>query len=355
MSITKLLIGASSLRTHALEDLGEALTKFGIEYKLVRAEEICTGFPVTKIPMIYRSSAKFDNLLNEFKPDAILTDFPSHFGIATIKAKIPLFVYLRGNIWLEFQWLKETLYRSPQKRFALWWTERNVNRCLNNATMILPVSNYLKNIICEHHPDKKIETLYDGIDPSKWKPDVKLDIKHPSVGLLQDAGVWGKTMEMLTLVKVMQAMPNVTFYWAGDGPYRDYVLPILRKEHNFKWLGRLDYPDKVRQYLTSIDAYALVSGMDTFGHTTLEAQLMEKPVVATNVGGIPETMQENKTGFLVEKGNYNGWIEKLSLLLNDPKKAKQIGNAGRNFVIENFSWEKIASKFAYTLKSQLSE
>ena len=108
-------------------------------------------------------------------------------------------------------------------------------------------------------------------------------------------------------------------------------MSVLGKYDNFKWLGALQYPDKVREYLTEIDVYALVSGIDMAPSTLQEAQLMKKPVVATNIGGIPELMKNNETGFLVEKGNSEEWIEKLSVLINDKEKRKIMGEEGRKF------------------------
>ena len=84
--------------------------------------------------------------------------------------------------------------------------------------------------------------------------------------------------------------------------------------------------------------------------TLQEAQLMKKPVVATNVGGIPELMKNNETGFLVERDDADGWIEKLSLLINDREKRKTMGEDGRKFVEENFNWEKIAREFLDIVK-----
>ena len=80
---------------------------------------------------------------------------------------------------------------------------------------------------------------------------------------------------------------------------------------------------------------------------------MKKPVVATDVGGIPELMKDNETGFLIEKGNSEQWIEKLSLLLNDKQKRENMGNAGRKFVEENFNWNKITQKFINDLENLL--
>ena len=148
----------------------------------------------------------------------------------------------------------------------------------------------------------------------------------------------------------MSIPKNFIFLILVDLPYRDKILTILEKYDNFKWLGALQYPDKVREYLTEIDVYALVSGIDMSPLTLQEAQLMKKPVVATNVGGIPELMKDNETGFLVEKGNSKELIEKLSILINDKEKREDMGNNGRKFVEENFSWNRIVKEFLKDLE-----
>ena len=84
--------------------------------------------------------------------------------------------------------------------------------------------------------------------------------------------------------------------------------------------------------------------------TLQEAQLMEKPVIATNVGGIPELMKDGETGFLIEKNNSNELFEKLSMLLNDLENANQMGIKGKEFVKNNFNWDKICNDFLNHLK-----
>ncbi len=193
--------------------------------------------------------------------------------------------------------------------------------------------------------------MYQGISPKIWQLKSGMSLKHPCVGLLQGAVIWGKTKEMLSLENVLKSMPDVTFYWAGDGPYREKILSVLDKYQNFEWLGSLEYPNKVREYLSEIDVYALVSGIDMSPLTLQEAQLMKKPVVATNVGGIPELMKNNITGYLIEKGNSEEYIKKLSLLLNDEKRREIMGESGREFIEENFNWSKIAKEFLIILKN----
>ena len=148
-------------------------------------------------------------------------------------------------------------------------------------------------------------------------------------------------------------MPDVNFYWAGGGPLQDRILSELNTYENFHFLGRLEYPDKVREFFSEIDVYALVTGMDLAPLSLKEAQLMRKPVIATNVGGNPEMMIDGQTGFLVEKGNHEQLIEKIRLLLEDRGLAKKMGDEGRKFIEEKFNWELITKNFIKIVKSYL--
>lgn len=349
----KLLIGGSSSKFFHLKEFADALTKLGVETKLVIDSDVYDGFPSRKISNWFQTTARFNRLVDEFKPDAIFVDRQRHFCLAAAKTKLSIFMLVRGDFWSEIQWAKETLYKFPHKRLALSQWQKIGEKCFSQTSVILPICRYLEGIVKTHYPNKPTEVLYQGINPSRWYPVEPMDLRHPSVGLLQGAWIWGKVKEMLTLSKVLEAMPKVTFYWAGDGPYREDILEALKKYENFKWLGPLQYPNKVREYLASIDVYALVSGMDMSPLTLQEAQLMERPVVATKVGGIPELMSDNKTGFLVDKGDHEGLIEKFLILLEDRQKAKQIGIEGRAFVSENFNWERIAKRFADIMKAHL--
>ena len=223
-------------------------------------------------------------------------------------------------------------------------------KCFQAADKILPICKHLEDVVKEHYPQKSSSVMYQGIRSDNWYDDEGMKLKHPCVGLVQGAVILEKTEQLLTLTKVLEKMPETTFYWVGDGPYKENVLPILEKYDNFKWLGALEYPNKIREFLTEIDVYALLSGIDMAPLTLLEAQLMKKPVIATNVGGIPELMKDKENGFLIEKGDSEKLIEYLQIIFNDYDKAKTMGNSGRKFVEDNFSWEIIAKKFINDVK-----
>ena len=94
--------------------------------------------------------------------------------------------------------------------------------------------------------------------------------------------------------------------------------------------------------------------MDLAPLSLKEAQLMRKPVIATDIGGIPELMRNNKTGFLIKKGDYNELLKKLEILINDKKLSQKMGNAGREFISKNFSWEIIAKDFKDKIQKHLN-
>ena len=350
----KILIAYGSLgKFFHLKEFSEALQKLDVQTMLVKDSDYSTGFPSKKPKEWIGTNKKFKNLISEFKPDAVFIDRQSHFGIDTIKFKIPLFILLRGHYWSEIEWAKKTLYKGPLMRTVIWFRNNIAEKCFRNATAVLPICKYLEDVVKEHHPNQSTFPFLEGIDAERWYNVEGMELKHPCVGLLQDANWWGKTKEMLILKNVLKKMPNLTFYWAGDGPYTKKIIEELKEFENFKWLGRLQYPNEVSKFLAGIDVYALISGMDLAPLTLKEAQLMEKPVVATNVGGIYEMMEDKKTGFLINENESEDLIEKLTMLFMDKNLRKKMGINGRQFVIEKFNWNIIAEKFIENIKPHI--
>ena len=351
----KLLIGGSSTFLFHLEEFTKKLNELGVETKLVFDADYADGFPSKKIRTWFRKNRKFDELIDEFQPDAIFIDREKHFGIESLKKNIPLIVLLRGHYWSELEWYKKTIYKKFPKNIVIWGWDRIAKRIFQEAEIILPICKYLETVTKEHIPNKKTDVFFEGIDSSKWYEVDGMELKHPCVGLVQRANWWGKTSEMLILKDVLKKMPDVNFYWAGDGPFSEKILEELGTYENFHWLRKLEYPNKVREFLSEIDVYALITGMDLAPLSLKEAQLMKKPVIATNVGGNPEMMRDGITGYLVEKSNHEEIIEKISSLLNDKKLSDDMGNAGRKFIEETYSWEVITKNFIRILNENIKK
>ena len=335
-----------------LKEFGDALKELGVDYKLVKETDYVTGFP-NKNPKSWFSKKKFHSLINDYNPDAVFVDRQSHFALETIKAKIPLFVYLRGHYWSEVEWAKKTIYKDPIMKTVVNLRHKIAEEVFEKCNGIFMTADYLDKVIKEHHPNTQTHHFLEGLDTTRWYNSPGMELKHPCVGLVQDANWWGKTKEMLTLDKVMKSLPHVHFYWAGDGQYKEKILEVYNKHDNFHYLGTIDYPDKVREFLTEIDMYALPTGMDTTPLSCREAMSMEKPIIASNVGGIPEMIYNNKTGLLVDEDDYKTWIKHISYLLENKEIAQNLGKQARELVIEKFNWKIVAKKFIVVLEKTL--
>jgi len=349
----KLLIAEDKSRASNLDEFCVELDKLGIECKIVGDLDIFDNSKlINKYSKYLSTPAKFKKLMQEFKPDFVLVERVSQFASLVIKSKIPLIFFLLGDFWSEINFAKKHC-DSLQEKIRICMKERMAEKCFEGSRIIFPICNYLEKIVNEKYPNKKTSVMYQGISLSEWKSVKGKNLKHPCVGLLQGATIWKKSHEMLILSDVLKAKPDVMFYWAGDGQYKDEILQELNKFDNFEWLGRLKYPKEVQEFLSEIDVYALISGQDMSPHTLLEAGLMKKPIIATDVGGISESMLDEESGFLVKQGDSKEIIQKISQILENENKSKEMGQKGYQFVSENFSWEKIAEKFLLTMEKEL--
>ena len=335
-----------------LQEFGESLKRLGHDYRLVKETDYARGFP-SKNPIEWFSKKKFQELINDYKPDAVFVDRQSHFGLQTIKAKIPLFVYLRGHFWQEQEWAKKTIYKDPLMRAVVNLRQKNAEQVLQKCQGIFMTADYLDSVIKEHIPNAKTFHFLEGLDASRWYPADGMELKHPCVGMCHDANWWGKAKEMMTLENVVKNMPDVHFYWVGDGQYKKEILNKLEKFDNFTYLGFISYPDKVREFLTEIDIYALPTGMDTTPLSCREAMAMKKSIIASNVGGIPEMIYHEKTGLLVDEGDDETWIKHIQRLIDDHDYAEKLGIEARNLLLEKFNWDVVAKKFVNAVEDHL--
>lgn len=194
---------------------------------------------------------------------------------------------------------------------------------------------------------EKFVTVYNGIDVSKFTPCTSgLDNESPTIGTVArlDEPKKGLIFLIGAMEIIIREMPHCQLVIAGDGPSRGDLEEIVRVrglKENVKFLGfRRDIP----KLLAGMDVFVLPSLWEGLGNAVLEAMAMGKPVVAANVGGIPEVVINEKTGFLVSAGNSAALADAIIKLLKSPEIRAEIGKAGRNRVEENFRIEKTVEK-----------
>ena len=237
-SIFNLLIVGEKTRIAHLKKFASELEKLHVKCMVVNDLEYINKS--TEINLLKKSqkNKKIKELLKNFKPNAVLLDRLSKFGQIIIKEQIPLLILLRGNYWEESSYVKEEISENFVKKMSFDKHQKIAEEIFSKAHIILPISKYLESVVLAKYPKKNIRLFHaDGRDSSEWFCEKGMELKHPCVGLLQGANIWGKTKELAILPEILEKLPDVHFYWAGDGVYKDRVLPPLEKYENFHWLG----------------------------------------------------------------------------------------------------------------------
>lgn len=132
----------------------------------------------------------------------------------------------------------------------------------------------------------------------------------------------------------------------------DPLRALLRRpalQGRVKHLGKLPFSE-IMQIMSAANAFImpniLVAGdMEGFGLVCLEANLRGLPVFAAHLEGITEAVQDQKNGRLIPSGNAPAWLAALSELERDPDFVRAFGQQARQYVLENFGWEKMTAAY----------
>jgi starch synthase len=242
------------------------------------------------------------------------------------------------------------------------------------ADMIIAVSGAMADDIMGAYPavgPERVTVIHNGIDPEEYQPDPATDVLE-ALGV--DPGlptvIWigrvtaqkgiGHLLDMAALLP-----PEVQLVFlagAADTPELGEEMSaragrLAGERPSMHWIEEMVPRRQAVQLLSHATVFVCPSVYEPFGLINLEAMACGLPVVATAVGGIPEIVVEGVTGHLVpvpEGGGLGAALaEPVAALLADPGKAKAMGAAGRQRVLEHFTWESIAHETARLYSSLL--
>jgi glycosyltransferase involved in cell wall biosynthesis/peptidoglycan/xylan/chitin deacetylase (PgdA/CDA1 family) len=144
--------------------------------------------------------------------------------------------------------------------------------------------------------------------------------------------------------QILARFPDASFLIVGDGTCRESLVALTKRlgvENRFSFLG---HRDDVPAVLTQADVFVLPSRSEAFPNSVIEAMASGLPVVASNVGGIPELVAEGQTGHLVPPGNPGALAGALNGLLDDPERCAEFGRAGRIKIEQNYSFDRMVEQ-----------
>ena len=200
----------------------------------------------------------------------------------------------------------------------------------------------------------KIVTIHSGVELDRFIPEqVKIEEKKRSLGLNYKGLVVGTVGWLLPikgpmyLLKAMatiwQSQPKVSLVFVGKGELEEELKAEVSRmgvSDRVKFLGwRDDIPDIMQIF----DIFALPSLNEGMGRVLVEAMAAGKPIVASNVGGIPDLVEDGENGILVKPRDVNGLSFAIRKLLADRQMRDEMGRRGRTMA-QNFSVEKMVEK-----------
>lgn len=210
---------------------------------------------------------------------------------------------------------------------------------------IIAVAGFIKKeLIQKGVSEEKITVIYNGIKNPEidFSQKVKLDEKTISViGRLSPEK--GHHFLFKSLAKLNKDYPQLNWKLnvVGDGSLKQELMELARKldlqsRVNFKgFVHRMDV-----EYINS-DIIVLPSENEAFPFVAIEALAFEKPVISTNVGGLPEVIKHNETGLSVTYGDVNTLSENIRMLLEDESLALKLAQSGKNFFLNHLTFDKM--------------
>ncbi|MDO9566917.1 MAG: glycosyltransferase family 4 protein [Candidatus Desulfaltia sp.] len=143
--------------------------------------------------------------------------------------------------------------------------------------------------------------------------------------------------------KIVKTRPDTTFVFLGDGELSDELKKMtfsLGIEENIKFLG---WRPDVAEVMSTFDIFALPSLNEGMGRVLVEAMALGKPIVASDIGGIPDLVVDGENGYLVPVGDVETLAARIRRLLDDPGKREEMGNTGQRYALK-YSSEEMMKK-----------
>lgn len=253
--------------------------------------------------------------------------------------------------------------------FLSRWIETNAYQ---TADGIIAVSQQMKEDVIDAYKvsPEKVTVIHNGIDPDFYQPtfddglllEYGIDPKIPFVLFVGRITRQKGISQLIAAAKYFNKDCQIVLC-AGAPDTEEIAAETASLIHDLSnqrngviLISEMLPREKIRILYSHARVFACPSLYEPFGIINLEAMACETPVVGSHVGGIPEIITEGETGFLVplesvSRTNFNpanpeafqkDFAAKVNLLLEDEGLATQMGKAGRQRVLEKFSWASIA-------------
>ncbi|MEU1476613.1 glycogen synthase [Streptomyces sp. NPDC005760] len=240
------------------------------------------------------------------------------------------------------------------------WAERTA---IESADAVIAVSGAMREDILGCYPaldPAKVHIVHNGIDTALYRPDHGTDVLD-RVGLDRDRPFVlfvGRITRQKGVPHLLRAVRDIdpaaqVVLCAGapdtpeiDQEFRELFEELSRVREGVFWIPQMLPRPEVIQLLTHAAVFVCPSVYEPLGIVNLEAMACGTPVVASRVGGIPEVVDDGRTGLLVtvDDAFETGLARALDSVIGDPATARRMGEAGRERAVGEFGWDAVARR-----------
>jgi glycosyltransferase involved in cell wall biosynthesis len=209
-------------------------------------------------------------------------------------------------------------------------------------------------LLAERVPMRKIAVIPNGLDPDLFSAPRAPSRRRRIVVVANLRPEKGHDVLIDAAPEILRRFPDALFEVVGDGP----MLPSLVERagdrgvlHAFTFSG---FSEDVAARLAAADLFVLPSRSEALPNAVLEAAAAGLPIVASDVGGIGELVDHERTGLLVEPGDPRALGEQICRLLGDAALATRIAAAARACVRARYSFDRMVAAFEALYQSELT-
>jgi glycosyltransferase involved in cell wall biosynthesis len=275
------------------------------------------------------------HIIKTFKPDLIHAHYATSYGL--LGAMTGFHPYIL-SVW------GTDVFTFPKRSLVY----KLLFKCnLKKADKILSTSIFMSKEISKY-TSKKIEITPFGVDLENFYPSKELKLFDGDEdyvigtikGLEKQYGI-EYLIEAFNLLKKRNEDKKIKLLIVGGGSLRSVILGKIEEspyKNDILLTGRVPFSD-IHKYHNVLDIYIAISIRESFGVAVLEASACEKPVIVSNVDGLPEVVINGVTGFLVPAMDPVSTALKIEELIKNPELCLKMGKAGREFVNKNYNWK----------------
>ncbi|MDD3086880.1 MAG: glycosyltransferase family 4 protein [Patescibacteria group bacterium] len=315
--------------------VSEATKIPGVEIRIV---DFSSKFSLESLSKLKKDIADFRTKKNPFGP-LIVHGHGPRAGLFCRLAVRPgeRFVYTE-HIWSDEYKMKNWL----SQRLQLY----GIRSICSRADLVIAVSRSVKKFLERRvlKEQKKIVVITNAIDLDDKKLVAKIDKKSDQL-MVGTVGALVKRKGQVYLLqafsRVAMSLPKARLEIVGEGPERARLRAEIKNlglESKVQLLGEQKKPEK---FMNRWDLFVLPSLSEVFGIVILEAFEAGLPVVATNVGGIPEIIKSGENGVLVPPKDTDRLAKTISWLLAEKTDRERLAKEGRQTLRDRYDWSKI--------------